>query len=333
VEGTGTYGARLARHLAASGVSVIDVDRPNRQERRRNGKSDELDAVEAARAALSGRAVAARRAAPGPSKGTARVAVLIAGMCLLMTFPVDSVGAAGRAQEVPPAELSSGDTDLEVFMKVGVTAREIATVRRRILGSSRVSRFAFLDRQHAYREAKRVLAKSHPELAKGLRPRDVPLSFRLLVKNDGMALILAGRLARLPGVADVDLLAIHRRRKRCDAPLPDVGVTMDLAATPEQVAGVQSLLDEDAAVAKIEFETQSGATACLLCLTKGDPETDQIRRNGRLVPTGFAVTLEPGESGAALAARVRAAPGVYGVQDNTQPDLSNRNARLPVASA
>jgi transposase len=56
VEGTGTYGAGLARHLAVCGVTVIEVDRPNRQERRRNGKSDELDAIEAARAVLSGRA-------------------------------------------------------------------------------------------------------------------------------------------------------------------------------------------------------------------------------------------------------------------------------------
>jgi transposase len=56
VEGTGTYGAGLARHLAAGGLAVVEVDRPNRQERRRNGKSDELDAIEAARAALSGRA-------------------------------------------------------------------------------------------------------------------------------------------------------------------------------------------------------------------------------------------------------------------------------------
>ena len=56
VEGTGAYGAGLARHLAASGIRVVEVDRPNRQERRRNGKSDELDAIEAARAALSGRA-------------------------------------------------------------------------------------------------------------------------------------------------------------------------------------------------------------------------------------------------------------------------------------
>ena len=44
VEGTGAYGAGLARHLRGQGVVVIEVDRPNRQERRRNGKSDELDA-------------------------------------------------------------------------------------------------------------------------------------------------------------------------------------------------------------------------------------------------------------------------------------------------
>ncbi len=56
VEGTGSYGAGLTRHLLDMGVHVVEVDRANRQERRRAGKSDPLDAVEAARAALSGRA-------------------------------------------------------------------------------------------------------------------------------------------------------------------------------------------------------------------------------------------------------------------------------------
>ncbi len=55
VEGTGAYGAGLARHLVGASVTVIEVDRPNRQQRRRHGKSDQLDAIEAARAALSGR--------------------------------------------------------------------------------------------------------------------------------------------------------------------------------------------------------------------------------------------------------------------------------------
>src|SRR5215471_2101999 len=56
VEGTGSYGAGLARHLAAAGVRVVEVDRADRQDRHRRGKSDPLDAVSAARAAQSGRA-------------------------------------------------------------------------------------------------------------------------------------------------------------------------------------------------------------------------------------------------------------------------------------
>ncbi len=54
VEGTGSYGAGLTRHLRAEGVRVVEVDRPNRQRRRRKGKSDPEDAISAARAALSG---------------------------------------------------------------------------------------------------------------------------------------------------------------------------------------------------------------------------------------------------------------------------------------
>jgi transposase len=56
VEGTGSYGAGLARHLATAGVRVVEVDRADRADRHRQGKSDPLDAVSAARAALSGRA-------------------------------------------------------------------------------------------------------------------------------------------------------------------------------------------------------------------------------------------------------------------------------------
>ena len=65
VEGTGSYGAGLARHLRRSGVEVIEVDRPNRQKRRSSGKSDPLDAVEAARGALSGRATGSPKSRDG----------------------------------------------------------------------------------------------------------------------------------------------------------------------------------------------------------------------------------------------------------------------------
>ncbi len=56
VEGTGSYGAGLARHLAGVDVRVVEVNRPNRQMRRRWGKTDTIDAQAAARAALNGEA-------------------------------------------------------------------------------------------------------------------------------------------------------------------------------------------------------------------------------------------------------------------------------------
>jgi transposase len=65
VEGTGSYGAGLARYLAAAGVRVVEVDRPDRQDRARQGKSDPLDAVSAARAAQSGRASGVPRGRDG----------------------------------------------------------------------------------------------------------------------------------------------------------------------------------------------------------------------------------------------------------------------------
>ena len=56
IEGTGSYGVGLARHLHCEGIVVVEVDRQNRQTRRKLGKSDPIDAEAAARAALSGSA-------------------------------------------------------------------------------------------------------------------------------------------------------------------------------------------------------------------------------------------------------------------------------------
>jgi transposase len=68
IEGTGAYGAGLARYFHADGVVVIEVDRPERQKRRKHGKSDQLDAVEAARGALSGRCKGHAKSGDGHSE-------------------------------------------------------------------------------------------------------------------------------------------------------------------------------------------------------------------------------------------------------------------------
>ena len=76
MEGTGSYGVGLARFLRRRGIQVVEVNRPNRQARRNHGKSDPLDAIEAARAALSGSGQRcgqdqgrSRRGHPGPGGG------------------------------------------------------------------------------------------------------------------------------------------------------------------------------------------------------------------------------------------------------------------------
>ncbi|MEE8058997.1 MAG: IS110 family transposase [Pseudomonadales bacterium] len=58
VEGTGTYGAGLCRLLIENGITVYEVNRPDRAKRRLQGKSDPTDAESAARSVLSGVATA-----------------------------------------------------------------------------------------------------------------------------------------------------------------------------------------------------------------------------------------------------------------------------------
>ena len=66
IEGTGSYGAGLCRSLMARGIDVVEVDCPNRKDRHRAGKSDTIDALSAARGALSGQAQGRPKGGTGP---------------------------------------------------------------------------------------------------------------------------------------------------------------------------------------------------------------------------------------------------------------------------
>jgi transposase len=66
VECTGSYGAALTRYLHSEGITVIEVNQPDKATRRRRGKTDAIDAAAAAQAVLSGRATANAKASDGP---------------------------------------------------------------------------------------------------------------------------------------------------------------------------------------------------------------------------------------------------------------------------
>jgi transposase len=105
VEGTGSYGAGLARFLAAAGQRVLEVNRPDRQARRRRGKSDPVDADAAARAVQAGEATGVPKAQDGmvemaralrvarQSAVKARIQAINAIKALLVTAPTSSASS------------------------------------------------------------------------------------------------------------------------------------------------------------------------------------------------------------------------------------------------
>jgi transposase len=113
IEGTGSYGAGLARHMTAAGIRVVEVDRSDRQDRRRQGKSDPLDAISAARAALSGRA----RGAPKGRDGCVEAirALMVA----------KRTARSGRTQTINQARalVLTGPDDLRVRFAQHTTAK------------------------------------------------------------------------------------------------------------------------------------------------------------------------------------------------------------------
>jgi transposase len=66
VESTGSFGATLTRFLSSRGVTVVEVNRPNRLARRLDGKSDRLDSENIARAVLGGTSTAVPKSKSGP---------------------------------------------------------------------------------------------------------------------------------------------------------------------------------------------------------------------------------------------------------------------------
>jgi len=65
VEGTGSYGATVTSFLRRHGHTVVEAGRPDRRSRRANGKSDTLDAENAARSVLAGFATTTPQTANG----------------------------------------------------------------------------------------------------------------------------------------------------------------------------------------------------------------------------------------------------------------------------
>jgi transposase len=156
VEGTGTYGAALARSLRTIALTVVEVDRPDRKSRRAHGKSDPLDAYAAAKAVLSG------SAAGVPKLRDGRVEAIRA----LRVARSSAVKARSQATNQIKALIISGPPELREQLRHLPTAKIIASCARlrpgRQLG----------DPEQATKTALRRLARRHQQLSEEISDAD-----------------------------------------------------------------------------------------------------------------------------------------------------------------
>jgi transposase len=129
VEGTGSYGYQLTRALESAGVQVFEVNRPDRANRRRKGKSDPVDAEAAARAVLAGQATAVPKNREGA----------VESLRALTIARKSAVKATTTASNQVKALLVGADQEMRDRM-MGQSLLELAT---------RCSQLPPLDGQHA----------------------------------------------------------------------------------------------------------------------------------------------------------------------------------------
>lgn len=220
VEGSHCFGAALTRHLRAAGLQVIEVNQPDKAERRRRGKSDALDAEAAARAVLSGRATAAAKSSDGPvemirlfnlAKASAiksrTQAINQLKAVLIGTEPAlrESLSGLSNAKLLRACAALDTDTPADPCAAAAYTLRLLA---RRIIALS--AEATELDRQISA-----AVNACTPELLtqKGVGP-DTAAALLLAAGDNPHRLTTEGSFAALCGVSPVEMSSGKTQRRR-----------------------------------------------------------------------------------------------------------------------
>jgi transposase len=221
VEGTGSYGAGLNRVLAAAGIAVVEVDRPDRSARRAQGKSDPLDAYAAARAAASGRAAGTPKSRDG----------IVESIRCLRVAQRSAVKARTQCINQIRALLVNGPADLREQMRPLPTAKMVKALARLRPGPelsdplagcrhalrSLARRHAILDEEvkELHRSLTHLTRQAAPELMDRLGV-GVAVAAQLLVTagDNPDRLRSEASFAHLAGVAPIPASSGQRHRHR-----------------------------------------------------------------------------------------------------------------------
>jgi transposase len=220
IEGTGCWGGGLARFLAARDVTVIEVDRPNRQARRRRGKSDTIDAEEAARSVIAGRARTIPKTGTGPVEMARQLRVTRRSAIKQRTQALLQLQALA---DTAPDELRDAVKPLRYAQLIELAARfrpsemTTPTAAAKYAMSLLARRIQHLDEELAGLDAhlKAILTAAHPQLleAHGVGP-DTAGALLVAAGDNPDRLVSERSFAALCGASPVQASSGNTHRHR-----------------------------------------------------------------------------------------------------------------------
>jgi transposase len=220
VEGTGSYGAGLTRHLLHHQISVVEVDRPNRQRRRRNGKSDPEDAVSTARAAQGGDATGFAKTRDGNVEA---MRVLRVARSSARSSRTQAINQMRSLVSTAPEELRAELRDLSIYKVLTLASAYRHTGKTDVTAVTKLTLRTLARRALALEEEvkeidrilKRLVAETAPELnAIDGVGTDVASALLVAAGDNPERLKNEATFAKLCGVSPLDASSGKQQRHR-----------------------------------------------------------------------------------------------------------------------
>ena len=161
VESTGSYGAGLLRFLQLAGLTVLEVTTPDKQDRRKRGKNDDLDAQNAAHAAFAGKRTVTPRSRDG----------MIEALRVLVACRKTAVTARRVALQMIQNTIVSAPDALRDQLRVMTRMKLVRT-----LAAWRPDLTGYREVEAAYRISLKSLARRYLELHDEIADLDVMIA-------------------------------------------------------------------------------------------------------------------------------------------------------------
>ena len=215
IESTGSYGAGLLRFMQQAKVTVLEVTTPDKQDRRRRGKNDDLDAQNAAHAAFAGQRTVTPRSRDG----------MIESLRVLKACRKTAVSARRIALQMIHNTIVCAPDGLRDQLRRLTRMQLIRT-----LASWRPDLTAYRDLDSAYRIGLKSLARRYLELHDEIADLDA-----MIAKGGGRAVALKGDVA-----IEADAVAMFDAAAKALGPLTAVIANAGIVAPTAKLADMSA---------------------------------------------------------------------------------------------